>query len=175
MLTTRLPAFFMIAFLVIGFVFGVSATRQTVEKTPVSNYENIVKGHWTLAFDRKFAEALAFYAPSRDFWGIVDYVLFREGRKGVVVGQKGWLFTDEEFSVWPHMQGNIQARLERIEKVRDLLKEKNVALVVALLPAKTRLYSGYTGDLRWPAGHEHIYESVLGALREKAIPVADLY
>lgn len=175
MFLSRLPAFFLVAFLVAGFLIGAPAAWRAAEKTPEKNYENIVKGHWTLAFDKKFPEALPFYVFSRDVWGVVDYVLFREGRKGVIVGDKGWLFTDEEFSVWPQARDNIKSRLERIEAVHARLKEKDIVLVVALLPAKSRLYPGHIGSRRWPAAHEETYGEVFKALKEKNIPVVDVY
>lgn len=164
----------MIGFLLCGFAFSIPAARLAASSAASPTYETVVKGKWTAALESKLTESLAFYAPSRDFWGVVDFLLFREGRKGVLVGTNGWLFTDEEFMVWPDAQDQIESHRKIIADVYTRLEEKNIPLVVALLPAKTRLYPEYLGANRWPPEHLETYRATLDFLHARNIPAPDL-
>lgn len=171
---SKLHAFFMIIFLLFGVAFSIPAAHQAVLSVATPTYESVIKGKWTAALEPKLTESLAFYGPSRDFWGLVDYVLFREGRKGVLVGTNGWLFTDEEFAVWPNSQAQIENHLKTIEDIHKKLKNKDIPLIVALLPAKARLYPEYLGKNKWPIAHARTYGTALDFLHTKSIPAPNL-
>src|SRR5262249_43868401 len=86
-------AFMACAFRMSGFYFP--GALKNIE-TPLSR--DIRKGKWAPKFEKAFGDALPVGTMSRDGWGLAEYRLFTQGRKGVVVGRNGWLYTAEEFS-----------------------------------------------------------------------------
>lgn len=168
-------AWFMIAFLVLGAGMGAFSAVQAWRATGGPVADTALNGRWTGAYDRAFAEKIPVFDTARDLWGIVDYALFRQGRKGVVIGSDGWLFTDEEFTAWPGAQKEIDAHLAYVSDVKKALDAKGVKLAVVLIPAKARLYPDRLGANRWPAHNANFYENALAAIRGAGIPVADLY
>lgn len=168
-------AWFMIAFLVLGAGMGAFSAVQAWRVTGGPGADTVFNGKWTAAYDRAFAEKIPVFDTARDLWGIVDYALFRQGRKGVVIGSDGWLFTDEEFTVWPGADKEIADHLSYVSDVKKKLDEKGVKLAIVLIPAKARLYPDRLGVNRWPARNISVYESALGTIRGAGIPVVDLY
>jgi alginate O-acetyltransferase complex protein AlgJ len=77
--------------------------------------------------------------------GLVRYLLFREGLEGVLVGSDGWLFSTEEFSRRPGEEQAVAENLEYVRAVRDSLLSQGIELVVALVPAKARVYEDRLG------------------------------
>ncbi|MEV8469079.1 hypothetical protein AB0T83_20380, partial [Fluviibacterium sp. DFM31] len=75
-----------------------------------------------------------------NLWAALDYKLFNEGRPGVVLGKDQWLYTDEEFDAVANGEQNEADNLAIIQGVRDQLKKQGTQLVLAIIPAKTRLY-----------------------------------
>lgn len=143
-------------------------------KTGTPHPADIIQGTWAVRFEKALGEVLPVYDPSRHFWGWLDYTLFRQGRKGVVIGADGWLFTDEEFSCPPHSLANTSENLRYISTVRDILKEKGTRLVVVLIPAKARLYADRLARHKIPPCRLGLYADAHAALTAAAIPAADL-
>ena len=103
---------------------------------------SVVDGAWTAAFEDKLDAEAPHRALALPLWGALEFFAFGDGRDGVVLAQDGLLFTDEELRLYPHEAENTAESLRLILKARDLLAQKNVKLVVALLPAKVRLHQG---------------------------------
>ena len=82
--------------------------------------------------------------PVRDMginvWAAIEYVLFKEGRSGVVVGNSDWLFSSEEFKYYSNSDDMTQKNLAIISSVSKQLKKNNIKLVMAVIPAKARVY-----------------------------------
>ena len=99
------------------------------------------------------------------------YVLFGEALGEAVVGREGMLFTLEEFERHPHDERVLAERLDEIVRIRDALRAREIALVVAILPSKARVLSA---DLsaRWAelADH-HRYDEALQRLRLGSVHV----
>ncbi len=133
-----------------------------------------IHGEWSIKFEKSLGEALPIYNSSRNFWGKAEYALFREGRKGAVVGADGWLFTDEEFSCPVDMAGHIDDNLSYIKSVRDQLAQRQIKLAVVLVPAKVRVYPDHLGPKAVPACRSNVYGDTLHYLQSQDIPVADL-
>jgi alginate O-acetyltransferase complex protein AlgJ len=109
-----------------------------------------------------------------NLWAAIHYTLFNEGRPGVVVGNHGWLYTDEEFDVTDDAEASIEANLAAISKARDALAREGVKLVAAVVPAKARVYAEYIADRKPASAHEAAYDDLVDALVSNGIPTADL-
>lgn len=109
--------------------------------------------------------------PGRSFgtslWAAIEYVLFAEGKPGVIVGRNGWLYTDEEFRTYPDAEGTLGAHLSLIQWVDAELASQGTRLVVALVPSKARLYPEFLGRREPASIHQDLYyraqEAILGA------------
>lgn len=116
--------------------------------------------------------------PARNFgislWAAIDYGLFHEASSGVVVGKDGWLYTDEEFIVGDGADQRIARNLARIAGVRDRLAAQHVKLLVAVVPAKARVYPEHLRGRKPPQLHETLYARANAALRHDGIIHTDL-
>lgn len=121
-------------------------------------------------YDREF--------PARSLgvsvWAAIDYVLFNEGRPGIVVGQNGWLYSDEEFKTYLEADAAVRTHLALLPWVRDELARQGSQLVVALVPSKARIYPEHVGTRRPAALHETLYAQAHRTLVEAGIPAPDL-
>jgi alginate O-acetyltransferase complex protein AlgJ len=109
-----------------------------------------------------------------NLWAAIDYTLFNEGRPGVVVGNQGWLYTDEEFDVAADARASVAANLAAISKARAALASEGVQLVAAVVPAKARVYAEHIADRKPARAHEAAYDALVTALNARHIPTADL-
>lgn len=147
---------------------------EIVKETENPALAGLMRGSWAPGFEKTLNETLPVSDVSKNFWGRAEYALFGQGRKGVVVGEKGWLFTDEEFACPRGVQERITAKFAYIGRVREILAQKDVALAVVLVPAKARLYADYLGGNRIPSCHDGLYSLTLLHLRALGIRAADL-
>lgn len=81
------------------------------------------------------------------FWGSLQYILFKEGQPGVVVGKDGWLFSSEELVSTNNVEQRLAAYSENIIGVREKLKAFNIELLVLPVPLKTVVYQEYVGEI----------------------------
>ena len=165
--TRVLPGAFMVLVLAGGLLLALlNPATFDVPDEPVLN------GDWAAAYQTGFEEGLALREPAVTVWGGLSYTLFKEGRPGVLVGANDWLFTTEELE--RYSVETLRENLETVQTVRDTLASQGIALVVALVPAKARVYEEKLGRYTLPDYTAERYGSLREALEERDIPVADL-
>lgn len=133
----------------------------------------LADGEWTWRFEAEYADALPFRDAAVTALGWLRFRVFGEGRPGVVVGSNSWLFTSEEFAGAGEANLGVQAAAGLVDTVSRRLADRNISLVVALVPAKARIYSE---KLRHPLPPvaERRYRSFRRALGDAGIVAPDL-
>jgi alginate O-acetyltransferase complex protein AlgJ len=149
--------------------------RQAVANIETPSAEDMLEGKWSPQFEKSFREALPVSAISRNLWGRIEYTLFRQGHKGVIVGAEGWLFTDEEFSCPPQHQKNLAENIAYINNAQKIFAQKNTKLAIVLVPAKARILSEALPENLLPGCRENLYKDTLISLKASGIEVADLF
>lgn len=107
-------------------------------------------------------------------WAAMDFKLFNEGRPGVVLGRDQWLFSDEEFKPTAGAEQLMQENLALIRGVRDTLQQHGSQLVLAIVPAKARVYTEYLGKERPASLHDDLYNQFHAQARQANVFAPDL-
>ena len=141
-------------------------------ETPVAR--DLLQGKWCSQFENSFRQTFPINTASRNLWGRAEYAFFHEGRKGVVIGTNGWLFTDEEFSCPAKAAQNLDENLDFIHNTQKTLAQKNTRLAVVLVPEKARIFSAYTGQNSLPACRKDLYATIHDFLLLKGIVTTNL-
>lgn len=156
-------------------VLGVAAAAAgRVMPFRVPDNAEWLDGRAAKAFESHYDDRFPGRTLGTNLWAAIDYVLFDEGRPGVVVGREGWLYTDEEFKVYPEADATIATHLALIPWVREELARQGTELVVALLPSKARVYPEYLGSRQPAALHRDLHGRAQEALRDAGIAAPDL-
>lgn len=166
--------FFMVVFLVCAFILGIMGMKNTYETTEQISAGNGLNGRWTSVYEKDFDKSLSFYETSKIFWGVINYVFFKDGRSGVLIGEDGWLFTSEEFNIPHDAEKNIADNLNYVSKVSEIFSDRGIKMIVALVPAKSRVYQEYLGSHHYPAKVEPVYHDIRKFLKDEGIPVTDI-
>ena len=166
-----LPGVFFLAVMLLGAVLA--ALSPGLRQPPRG--PSIVTGAWSTAFERGLDAGLPWRDPAVTGWASLNDRLFGEARPGALVGTGGWLYTAEEFQTAPGQAARVAGRLRTIEGVRAQLARRGARLVVALLPAKARLYPEHLGRLRVPAENAGAYSPFLAGLQERGLLAPDLW
>lgn len=164
------PGLVMIAVLVLGFVLTVA--NPSARRPPENR--DLLSGAWADAYQEDYTQSLSVRRPAVTAWGIIRYLLFGEGEPGVLVGEEGWLFTTEEFALPGDPEAVAEDGLDRVAAARDALADQGVRLVVALVPAKARVYQDRLGRYRYPETLAPRYRRIRRGLAERGVPVPDL-
>lgn len=154
-----------------GYVFFTPELRAVVTKPlPAGDY---IDGEITASIESTYEDELPIRNPSGAALNALTYSLFGEGRRGVVVGEAGWLFSAEEYDWTPQSDVNLAANLAYVGEVAAALRERGIALQIALLPEKADIYAGHLLRPR-PAAHEGKYERVRKTLLATGASVPDI-
>ncbi|WP_425147584.1 alginate O-acetyltransferase AlgX-related protein [Deinococcus sp.] len=165
-----LPAAFLLGVVGIGAVLAV--TSKGARTFPAD--QNVITGKWMGAYEKTFDAGVPWLDPSVNLWGGANYRLFDEARDGAVVGTDGWLYTSEEFQTAASDAAEIQRKLAYITQVRNTLAKSGAKLVVALIPAKVRIYPDHLGALKVPTVNVGVYQSFRQQVVAAGIPAPDL-
>lgn len=133
----------------------------------------VLDGTASHAFGAKFDEELWFRKPSVELWSAATYALLKEARDGAVVGNDHWFFTKEEFAT-PHLDGGIARAVKAAKEAQAKLSARGINFVVAVVPAKARIYSDELGRRTWPPVLTPVYDDFLSALGQADIAYIDL-
>ncbi|AYC31881.1 alginate O-acetyltransferase [Pseudomonas cavernae] len=134
----------------------------------------LLNGKWAKAVETRYDEEFPLKRLGTNIWAALDYSLFGEGRPGVVLGRDHWLFSDEELKPVANAEQHIEDNLKLIEGVRQTLAQHDVQLLLAIVPAKARLYPEHLGKQQ-PASLRHdLYQRFLAHVRRSGIIAPDL-
>lgn len=154
-----------------GYVFVTPELREAVTKPlPANQY---IDGEITATIESSYEDELPIRKPSGAVLNALTYSLFGEGRKGVVVGEAGWLFSAEEYDWTPKSDANLKTNLNYVNEVTDELRKRGIALQIALLPEKADIYADHLLRPR-PAAHRGKYERIRDAMLKAGATVPDL-
>ncbi len=132
-------------FFVVSLLLGAGAAVLTPETWRWPREGSFWRGEQAARYEQNFNKALPFRDAAISTWGVLEYILLNEGREGVLVGSDGWLFTDEEVAFYEDAAAETARKLRFIERARTQLAERDVALIVALIPDKSRVYAEHVG------------------------------
>lgn len=111
--------------------------------------DSILDGAFTSVIDSLYRSNLPHREPAVGLVGAIRYLALNEGRKGVVAGDSGWLFTDEEFRDQTIAQQGLGDALNWIVSVQKDLATFGTDLVLVPIPAKIEFspMSGHTHQI----------------------------
>jgi alginate O-acetyltransferase complex protein AlgJ len=108
-----------------------------------------------------------------NIWTAIKYLVFDEGKKGLVIGRNGWFFSDEEFIVAANGEQALEDNLNFIDQASQQLASRGVDLIVVLIPSKARLLASQTGRHHPATLHTEIYSKAINRLGEANILTVD--
>lgn len=128
-----------------------------------------LRGALTAKLDSVYRESLPHREPAIGMIGAMRYLALGEGRKGVVTGRDGWLYTAEEVRPPPIA---LAMPLNRIAEVRDRLAAVGAQLVIVPVPGKLDVQVAHT-DPETAAGIVQLYDRFLAGLSLRGVAALD--
>ncbi|KAA0985493.1 alginate O-acetyltransferase [Pseudomonas sp. ANT_J28] len=173
-MTRSLRILYIGLFLLTLLVLGLWSTRSFFGFN-TSAETTVLNGRWTKAVETHYDDEFPIKRLGTNLWAALDFKLFNEGRPGVVLGRDQWLYSDEEFNPIVNEELNLQGNYALVEGVRQELKAKGVKLVMAIVPAKTRLYPEHLGEVKPSSIHANLYEDFHARVAANNIVAPDLF
>ncbi|ROL64153.1 alginate O-acetyltransferase [Pseudomonas chlororaphis] len=172
-MTRSLRLFYIALFMLTLTVLGLWSVRSFFGFS--TNAEaTVLNGRWTKAVETHYDEEFPIKRLGTNLWAALDFKLFNEGRPGVVLGRDQWLYSDEEFNPIVNEELNLQGNYALVEGVRQQLKARGVKLVMAIVPAKVRLYPEHLGDVQPASIHANLYQDFHARVAANKILAPDL-
>jgi alginate O-acetyltransferase complex protein AlgJ len=151
-------------------LLGDGAKAETARIGTVS-ISGVLDGDVTHEFDSLYKNELPHRNAAIGLGGNARYALFGTGRKGVIVGADGWLFTNEEFKqIGP---ADIKDAVQHIADAKARLDSMGITLVVLPLPAKSDVYGYHLPERMKSDVMSAAYFEFLSALKVADIHTAD--
>ncbi|NIF17165.1 alginate O-acetyltransferase [Pantoea sp. Cy-639] len=135
---------------------------------------SLLDGKLAKAAETHYDEQFPLKRLGTNLWAALDLKLFNEGRPGVVLGRDQWLFTDEEFKPSAGAEQQMQDNLALVRGVRDALRRQGSQLVLAIVPAKARLYAEYIGKQAPASLHDDLFNQFHAQARQAGVFAPDL-
>ncbi len=172
-MTRSLRVFYIALFLVTLMVLGLWSVRSFFGFS-TNNEATVLNGRWTKAVETHYDDEFPIKRLGTNLWAALDFKLFNEGRPGVVLGRDQWLYSDEEFNPIVNEELNLQGNYALVEGVRQTLKARGVELVMAIVPAKVRLYPEHLAEVKPASIHADLYQDFHQRVAAERIPAPDL-
>lgn len=128
-----------------------------------------LRGALTAKLDSVYRQSLPHRELSIGMIGAMRYLALGEGRKGVVTGRDGWLYTAEEVRSPPV---TLAQPLDRIAVVRDRLASAGARLVIIPVPGKLDVHVAHS-DPETAVGITQLYDRFLAGLAQRGVGVLD--
>jgi alginate O-acetyltransferase complex protein AlgJ len=155
--------------LLLTVIAGLVLTIVTGGWTENYGDKTLLNGARSKALETNLEKAFPLRQAAIDVWGSLEFSLFGNGRKGVLVGSDGWFYSTEEFERLKNFDSEIAAKLEYITQVKTALENAGIKLAVVLVPAKTRVYPEHLGRYSRPKYWDDVYSKFLTGLQDKGV------
>ncbi|WP_095077693.1 alginate O-acetyltransferase [Pseudomonas sp. Irchel s3h17] len=172
-MTRSLRLFYIALFLVTLMVLGLWSMRSFFGFNTNPD-ATVLNGRWAKAVETHYDDQFPIKRLGTNLWAALDFKLFNEGRPGVVLGRDQWLYSDEEFHPIVNEELNLQGNYALVEGVRQTLKASGVQLVMAVVPAKVRLYPEHLAEVKPASIHADLYKDFHNRLAADRILAPDL-
>lgn len=146
---------------------------QQFARSQTNALELFFDGKLLRAFERRYDRQFFLREPSEKAWAALQYQLLGEGLAGVVIGQDGWLFSNQEYLVPSDLEYNLSDQVRQIEAARERLRENGKQLVLLPVPMKVDIYREHARQRPAPAVLE-LHDRFVSALRERDLAVVPL-
>lgn len=164
------PAAFFL--LTIGLGAGLTLASNGARDFPAG--PSVRTGQWMAAYEKTLDAGVPWRDPAVRLWAGANFHLFGEAREGALVGTGGWLYTAEEFQTPPGGEVELRRKIDFVLRVRDQLAGRGARLMVAVVPAKTRIYPEHLRGQRVPPEKQRLAATFRAALRAAGVPAPDL-
>jgi alginate O-acetyltransferase complex protein AlgJ len=172
-MTRSLRILYIAIFLGILLILGAWSLRS-FSNFSTSAETTVLNGKWTKAAETHYDDEFPIKRLGTNLWAALDFKVFNEGRPGVILGRDQWLYTDEEFEPVANGEQVEAENFALIRGVRDQLKAHGVKLVMAIVPAKARLYPEHIGTQAPAALHADLYQQFHAQAQQAGIIAPDL-
>jgi alginate O-acetyltransferase complex protein AlgJ len=129
-------------------------------------------GAWARAYQADLDAASPLRPPTVAMWNALDLRVFGQAPTGVVLGEGGWLFSDEEYALPADPPAVRDAWFDLIADVAARLDRDGARLLVVLVPSKASLVTVGQPPLPGPAARR--YADALTQLRARGVEAVDL-
>ncbi|MZR61273.1 alginate O-acetyltransferase [Alcanivorax sp. DP30] len=140
--------------------------------TEPAAWQQFRQGELVRKLERRVDEEFVLRKPSIAFWADTSFLLFKAGRPGVLVGEKDWLFSREEYYYDSRSERFLADNLAQLAATVCVLEGLGKQVLLVPVPAKRRLYA------QWSArpvstGMDALYQRITGALSDSHIAWVD--
>ncbi len=163
--------FVLLVVILIGFIMTILANAWREDYSD----KNLLNGARTKALETNLEKTFALRQTAIDLWGSLEFSIFKNGRKGVLVGKDGWFYSSEEFERPKNFDAEITKKLEYISSVKTKLEKLGIQLAVILIPAKARVYPEHLGRYSRPKYWDNVYSSFLSDLKSRGVIAPDIF
>ncbi|SAI66758.1 cellulose acetylase subunit [Bordetella ansorpii] len=173
--TSKLAAVGLIAFLAAGFFsngWGVLMQNMRLMRDDPS-LDRVLDGTAMRDIANHMSDAPLTAEAARLQRGL-GWMTLRDLGPRVRQGCEGWLFLRDELLVHRDAQRHAQARADTVLQVRQALAKRDIGLLVAVVPDKTRIESEHLCGLHRPAEFENRASGWIARLAAQGVPVVDL-
>ncbi len=137
--------------------------------------KTVLNGARSKALETNLEKAFPLRQAAINFWGSLEFSIFGNGRKGVLVGSDGWFYSSEEFERPKNFDSEIADKLEYINQVKTALENAGIKLAVVLVPAKARVYPEHLGRYSRPKYWDDVYLRFLTGLQAKGVIAPNIF
>ena len=160
----------------LALVFGASlATWGTLEDSSQQTFDSraILSGKFAQNFEQRYDRGFSLRQVGLNVWTAIQYLVFDEAKKGLLIGREGWFFSSEEFMVAANGERALKDNLVFIEQASEQLASRDIGLIIVLVPSKARLLASQTGRHNPAQLHRQMYSQVIDSLYNKRILAVD--
>lgn len=165
--------FISIIYLCLLLILGIAAF-SSLKILSLENKMESINGKFIESIRKEFDQQIPIEDFAISFWSGLKFSLFKEGSKGELTGRENWLFTTEEFE--ENLEGEFSRAdyFKRISHVQNYFQQRDISLVLVLIPSKSRIYSDQLPGYPPSERQQSRYSDAVETLRSSSINVVNL-
>lgn len=166
-----LNLFYSVSFSAIVVGLGLSSAAQLSQLNIQG--ESPVNGELASKIEGQYDDNFVIKSLGVNLWAAFDYLVFNEGKQGLIIGKGDWLFSSEEIYHPEDAELNYHNNLNFIRWSRQQLQQSGMDLWVIPVPSKARIYQHHLADIEVSPVHINTYDNFIHDLQHFNINYID--
>jgi len=131
-----------------------------------------INGKLSRQFEHAYDREFFLRSGAINQWANLQYRLFGEASSGALLGQDGWIFSNEEYLFPVSYEANLNEHMERIAQVSTALTQQGKSVILVPIPMKADIYSEYSPYDIAPRARR-LYQDFMHAAAQRQLQVVD--
>ena len=150
-------------------ISGCFLSLMALKNFPSYTYKDILSGRFSVSIEENINKSSLLQESFLNIWATTQWLFFKQGLDGVVLGNDGWFYTADEFKQDRKSTQTLYTHMNFIKETSRFFEKHDAHLIILPIPLKADVYDDHLEVYQKPEPLAQSYKSFIDFLNNNNI------